>query len=130
VSGGLVPYPLPDGSIVLLGRIRNPDFPTTEGAFATEPVGPSTEFEYAACKLSGNAEELIWSTYVPADGETYGIRSAAIDDEGRIFFCSAISTTAYPFTPDAFDTTLTGFSEPQLTVLNATGSQILFASLI
>jgi hypothetical protein len=116
---------------VLVGWSTDPDFPTTAGAFSQEFTGtPGLSIELMACAMTPDAQTLLWSTFITSDGTVNGISDSAIDPEGRVYFCGGISTFVYPFTPDAFDTTLTGLSEGQITVLDPTGSSVLYASLL
>lgn len=127
--GGI--HPKPDGSIVMVGGTNNPDFPTTAGAYSQEYTGQAgVSKELIACAITPDAQTLLWSTFITADGTVGGIQDSALDSEGRVYFCGSLSTPFYPFTPDAFDTTLTGLSEGQITVLDATGSNVLYASLL
>ena len=117
-----------DGSLVLFG-VALGGFPTTAGAFNESHGGPFNNYEYVVCNITADAQQLIWSTYINS-GTVFNLASSELDDQGRLTFTSAIVTLDYPFTPDAFDTTFSGLSEFQITVVNADGSDILYASLI
>lgn len=114
-----------DGSLVLLG-LANAGFPTTPRAF-NPTKDPGLGSDLVVCNITAGGEKLIWSTYINA-GSVHAPTDSALDEQERIFFVSPLNTASYPFTPDAFDSTVAAFGEGQITVLDATGSELLYAS--
>jgi len=104
------------------------DFPTTPGAFDTTHNGQNDVF---VTKLNAIGSGLIYSTLIggSSNDQGYGI---AVDSSGNSYLSGTTTDAAtdYPTTPGAFDTTHNGEDDVFVTKLNATGSALIYSTLI
>ena len=106
-------------------------YPTTVGAFDTTPNG--VNFDAFVTKLNATGSALIYSTFIGGSSHDYG-NSIAVDTSGNAFVTGQTldieSTIDYPTTAGAFDTTHNGDYDVFVTKLNATGSALVYSTLI
>lgn len=95
----------PGGNFCVTGYTGSPDFPTTPGAHDTTYNGDSTDV--FVFKLSAGGSSLSWSSFLGGSGydDAYGI---AVTSTGHFLVVGATSSTDFPVTPGAFDTSLGG----------------------
>ncbi len=109
-SGGEVGYGIAvdaDCSAYVTGATRSIDFPTTPGAFQSTP-GDSGGFGDAfVTKLHATGSALVYSSFLGGSGGEggYGI---AVDAAGNAYVAGGTSSTNFPTTAGAFQTTLSG----------------------
>ncbi len=90
------------GNAYIAGDNFNGDYPTTSGAYDTTFNGAN---DAVLSVLNQTATAFITSTYIGGAGTEFG-NDIAVDPNGNITIVgqSALSATAYPTTPDAFQT--------------------------
>jgi hypothetical protein len=120
-----------DGTVYLTGYTTSPGFPTTQGAYDTSySNGGSNAF---VTRFSPYGPEVVYSTYLGGGGyisdtqEGWGL---AVDASGNAYITGATSTSAFPVTPGAFDTSFNGQSDVFVAKLNAQGSAIRWGTFI
>ena len=91
-----------DGDIYVAGGTDSSDFPTTPGAYDTTYNG-SDAF---VSKFSANGE-LLWSTYLGGYGYDQP-HTIAADHDGSVYVAGQTTSSDFPTTPGAFDTTRNG----------------------
>jgi len=95
-----------DGSThaYVTGATRSPDFPTTLEAYDTTYNGVADAF---IAKLSPDGSTLIYATFL---GGSRGDRGSgiAVDGSGSAYVTGSTSSSDFPTTPGAFDTTHNG----------------------
>ena len=75
------------GDIYLTGHTESTDFPTTEGAFDRSHNGGTEDWfpiDAFVMKLSGDGQEIFYSTFLGGSGDDYAI-SIAVDNEGSAY---------------------------------------------
>ena len=116
------------GNVFVTGKVPSPTFPTTPGTFDTTHNGLDDVF---VTKLNATGSALIYSTFIGGSDEDicFGI---VLDSSGNAFLTGLTvdSTTDYPVTASAFDTTPNGGQDVFVTKLNATGSALIYSTLI
>ncbi len=116
----------PSGQATLTGVTSSSDFPSTPGAFATASQGPSDGF---VARLNSTGSALVFSTFLGgSNGEVP--QGLALDGSGTAFVAGVTSSGDFPVTPGALDTTAQGSSDVFVTRLDATGSGLLYSTLI
>ena len=90
----------------IIGTTKSTNFPITMGAIQTTLSGTVDTF---VTKLNAAGSALIYSTYLGGDGVDLGA-SIAVDNNGNAYVTGNTTSTNFPTTPGAFQTTLTGFS--------------------
>lgn len=113
------------GDVVITGSAVS-NFPTTQGAYDTTNNGARDGF---VSRLSGNGSQLIYSTFVGANGQELA-QTIALDDQGNAMIGGSTSSPSYPTTPDAFDSTFNGFIDGFVTVVKNDGSSLLYSTYI
>ncbi|MFB3896072.1 MAG: SBBP repeat-containing protein [bacterium] len=92
------------GNAYITGCTYSSDFPTTPGAFDTTLDIYNDVF---VSKVNFNGTELLYSTYLGGNNGEYG-KSIAIDGLRNVYICGPTSSTNFPTTPGAFDTSNNG----------------------
>ncbi|MCC6489217.1 MAG: SBBP repeat-containing protein, partial [Candidatus Hydrogenedentes bacterium] len=115
------------GALYIAGLTTSPDFPTTAGAYdRTYNGGTRDGFVF---KLTPNASQLLYSTYLGGSGDDFA-RCLAINAAGEAFVTGGTASPNFPVTLGAFDTTLSGTQDAWVTRLNATGSGLLYSTYL
>ena len=112
------------GHCFLTGFTLESTFPVTSGAL-------NVNFDtYASflTKLNPTGSDLDFSTFLPS-GFVFP-SSLAVDSSGTSHILAATSQTGLPVTKGALDGTLSGSSDLYLMKINATGSELLYASYL
>jgi hypothetical protein len=118
------------GNSYVTGDTGSSDFPTTPGAFQTTFAGGG-EFGVDAfvTKLNPSGSSLIYSTYLGGSDEEQGT-GVAVDASGNAYVSGHTSSSDFPTTPGAFQTTSGGFDDPFVSKLNGTGSALLYSTYL
>ncbi|HET9887791.1 MAG TPA: SBBP repeat-containing protein, partial [bacterium] len=80
------------GAVVVAGRTASENFPTTPGAFDTDPNGEEDGFITA---LSPDGETLIWSTLLGGSGYD-GVQSIRLDGQASSLVCGYTGSLDFP----------------------------------
>jgi hypothetical protein len=115
------------GDAYVTGYTTSTNFPTTPGAFQTEPAGNADVF---VAKLNDTGTALVYATYLGGRGadEGWGI---AVDAAGNAFVTGDTTSRDFPTTPGAFQRQPGGgVSNAFVAELNATGSALVYATYL
>jgi len=114
------------GATYITGGTSSTDFPVMAGAYQPAYGGASDAF---VTRLAGSGSSLLYSTYLGGSGTDtgYGI---TIDSAGDAYITGSTSSTNYPVTGDAFQSSSQGATNAIVTALNASGSGLLFSSYL
>jgi photosystem II stability/assembly factor-like uncharacterized protein len=119
------------GNTYLYGWSSGTNFPTTAGAFDTTLSGSSDTF---AMKLNASGTARLYSTLLGGNGfeDSYGL---AVDSAGNAYVVGVTTSTDFPVTSGAFQTTIgdrgvTGTTDAFVTKLNATGTALVYSSYL
>src|SRR5207244_3352497 len=109
------------------GGTSSTDFPTTVGAFGTTFFGGNADGFVAKLNPTGSA--LVYSTYLGGSGDddSGGI---AVDAQGNAYVTGRTTSSNFPTTAGAFQTTFGGDSDAFVTMLNPTGSALVYSSYL
>jgi hypothetical protein len=111
------------GCAYVTGTTTSVDFPVTPGAFQTTYGGDTDAF---VTKFASNGASLIYSTYVGGSGiEPYNFIS--LDTEGCAYITGRTTTTDFPITPGAFQTTSGSI---YVTKLAPDGSSLIYSTFL
>jgi hypothetical protein len=117
------------GNAYVTGDTISTDFPTTPGAFDT--IGNSfTIYQGFVSKLSADGSALVYSTFLDGSGTFDFGNAIAVDGSGNAYVGGSTSSTNFPTTPGAYDTTHNGDDDGFVTKLNATGSALLYSTFL
>ena len=109
----------------MTGVTHSSDFPTTPGAFDTSFNGQEDAF---VVKLNPAGNGLDYATFLGASSRDEG-RGIALDGTGYVYVAGATSSSGFPTTPGAFDTSFNGESDAFVTKLSTTGASTVLRYL-
>ena len=89
------------GNAYVIGTTSSSNFPSSPGVFQTTLHGPQNAF---VSKLNAGGSALIYSTYLGGSTSDYGY-GIATNATGEAFVTGESSSSDFPTTPDAFQTT-------------------------
>jgi Beta-propeller repeat len=114
----------PFDNAYLTGATTCSDFPVTPHAFQTTLRAQTTAY---VTKLNPSGSALVYSTYLGGSSFDQGA-SIAIDVTGAAYVQGQTASTDFPTTPNAFSTTLKGFTNAFLTKLAPDASTLLYST--
>ena len=116
------------GSAYVTGGTKSSDFPTTPGAFDTSYNGGNCDA--FVVKLNPAGSGLAYATFLGGSGGDYGY-GIAVDGTGSAYVTGGTSSTDFPTTPGAFDTSYNGSCGDAFVVkLNPAGSGLAYATFL
>jgi hypothetical protein len=115
------------GNAYLTGGAESGNFPTTTGAFQTALKSSQNAF---VTKVNASGTALIYSTYLGGSGGDGGF-GIAVDAAGNAYLTGGTSSTNFPTTPGAFQTTLKGsVGNAFVTKVNASGTALAYSTYL
>jgi len=116
------------GSLFVVGVTYSSDYPTTAGAFDTSYNG---NYDLAVSKLSADGSSLIYSTYLGgSDNDSTQGSDIAVDASGSAYIVTATTSSDYPITAGAFDTSFNGGYDLAVSKLSADGSSLIYSTYL
>ncbi len=94
------------GNVYLAGATSSLDFPVTPGAYDTTYNGG--RYDAFVSKFDGNLKNLLASTYLGDTGDSDHARSIIKDNTGYVYVTGICSSSDFPVSPGAYDTTYNG----------------------
>jgi len=114
------------GNAYLTGATTSPDFPVTNGVLAATAPGAENAFVAKVNPIG----QLQYATYLGGATWNFG-SSIAVDASGAAYIAGQTSSTSFPVTSGAFQTTYQGgVSDCFVSKLNATGSALVYSTLL
>jgi hypothetical protein len=114
------------GNAYITGTTGSPDFPVTPDAFQTTLSGQENAF---VTKLNAAGSALPYSTYLGGSGDDHG-GGIGLDASGNAYVTGYTSSSDFPTTLGAFQTTFGGYIDVFVSKLNATGSALLYSTYL
>jgi hypothetical protein len=115
------------GNAYVTGETISADFPTTPGAFDTTA---SSIYSAFVSKLDPTGSSLVYSTYLGGSGTFDHGNAIAVDGTGNAYVSGSTSSTNFPVTAGAFDTTQNGDDDAFVTKLNPAGSALVYSTYV
>jgi len=114
------------GSVYVTGTTSSPDFPTTPGAFDTTHNSSGDVF---VTKLNPTGSALVYSTFLGGSTSDEA-HSIAVDAAGSAYVTGFTTSTNFPTTVGAFDTTYNGNLDAFVTKLDPTGVALVYSTFL
>jgi hypothetical protein len=116
------------GNPVVLATTNSPGFPTTPGAFQSQLRGGS---DMAVVKFAPDLSRILFSTLLGGSGDELGdtLRLVTGRSDNLIVILNT-SSTDFPVTSGAVQTTLGGKSDAAVVELAADGSRLVFSTFL
>src|SRR5439155_1727170 len=116
-----------DGNAYVTGFTSSTDFPTTAGAFQTANAGQMQPQDVFVTKLDPTGSTLVYSTYLGGRNGSDGAARIAVDTFGNAYVAGITSSSDFPTTPGALQTTFGGVEDAFVTKLNPLGSALVYS---
>lgn len=113
------------GSAFVTGSTVSTDFPTTAGAYDSSVNGDS--YNAFVVKLAAAGSALAYGTYLGSDTGGWGVE---VGGEGSAYVTGNTSSSDFPTTVGAFDTSYNGGYEAWVVKLNPAGSALAYATFL
>jgi hypothetical protein len=117
------------GNAYVTGAVWADNFPTTAGAFQTTLAAPAGNANAYVTKLNPSGSALVYSTYLGGSYDDAGF-GIAVDSSGNVYVTGSASSSDFPTTPGAFQTTLAGTYNAFVTKLNASGTGLIYSTYL
>jgi hypothetical protein len=114
------------GNAYVSGDTDSGNFPTTPEAFQTTIAGAGNAF---VTKLNLDGTALVYSTYLGGGSLDAGA-AIAVDAAGDAYVTGNASSSDFPTTPGAFQTTLRAFQDAFVTKLNPEGTALVYSTYL
>jgi hypothetical protein len=114
------------GKAYVTGVTWSSDFPTTPGTFDTTL---STDGDVFVTKLDTTGSSLDFSTFLGGSGQDIGY-GIAIDGNGEVYIAGVTSSSNFPTTTGAYDTSLGGMTDAFVAKLNSSASAMVYATFL
>jgi hypothetical protein len=114
------------GDAYVAGETFSSDFPTTPGAFQTSMTGIENAF---VTELNAGGTKLLYSTYLGGNGFDYGA-AIAVDAAGQAYVAGSTTSTTFPTTAGALQTSIRGGQNAFVAKLNAAGSGLVYSTYL
>jgi uncharacterized protein (TIGR03437 family) len=116
------------GNIYVMGKTTSTNFPVTAQAFKRTSVAQQDDVFISKLNPTGTA--LIYSTYLGSNSGNDVAADFVVDAAGNVFLAGNTSAANFPVTPNAAQTSFAGSNEAFVAKLNATGSALLYSTLL
>jgi hypothetical protein len=116
-----------ENSVFITGATKSLNFPTTNGTYDSTYNGGN--WDVFVLKLNQNGTKLVFSTFIGGNSFERG-RGLFLDSGGNIFVAGFTSSSNFPFTSNALDSTHNGNSDVFITSLISNGSNITYSTII
>jgi Beta-propeller repeat len=119
------------GNAYVTGLTFSSNFPTTTGAFQTTYAGTASTYNAFVTKLNTDGSALVYSSFLGGSGGNgdagYGI---TVDSSGNAYIAGTTTSSNFPTTAGAFQTTLVGTEVAFVTKVNSTGSALAYSTYL
>jgi hypothetical protein len=114
------------GNAFVTGKTSSADFPVTNGAFQTTKQGTTNIF---VSELNAAGSALVYSTYLGGSAVDQG-NAIDLDPFGDAYVAGLSTSTNFPVTAGAFQSTLLGATNVIAAGINPTGSGLVFSTYL
>ncbi len=117
-----------NGNAIVSGATKSSNFPTTDGAFQTS-IANEYNTDAFVTKLNSDGTALVYSTYL-GGGKADRAYALQIDSENNTYIAGTTSSTNFPTTSGAFQTSKGSYLYAFLTKLNSNGTALIYSTFL
>lgn len=117
------------GSAYVSGDTGSPNFPVTTGAFRTQRSGSGSTDVFLS-KIDPTGSKLVYSSYLGGTSTDRLVEGVAVNSAGEAFVTGWTTSTNFPTTAGAFQTTFHGTQEGFVTKFNSTGTGLVYSTFL
>jgi len=117
------------GDAYITGETSSFNFPTTPSAYDTTFNGGILTWDIFVVKLNSTGSALVYSTFIGSSSHDHG-NGITVDGSGYAYITGYSSSSWFPTTPGAYDTTYNGYRDVIVVKLNPTGSARVYSTYI
>lgn len=114
------------GNAYVTGNTKSTNFPTTSDAYDTTHNG---DWDVFALKLNSAGSNLLYSTFLGGSGAETAYR-IEIDSSNYAYITGKTSSTAFPTTAGAYDTSHNGMDDVFVLKLNLSGDSVVKSTFV
>jgi hypothetical protein len=114
------------GNAYVTGYTTSTDFPTTAGGPNTNHNSHNNAF---VVKLNATGTGLAYATLLGGSGGDHGL-AIAVDGAGNAYVTGSTTSSDFPTTAGAFDTSYNGGTDTFVVKMNATGIELTYATFL
>lgn len=113
------------GSVYVTGTTVSNDFPATSGAYQT-----SGSSDIYIAKFSTDGASLVYATYFGGSDATETVSGMIVDTSGNVYVSGVTSSSDFPTTSGAYDTSYSGDGDVFVSKLSSGGSSLTFSTCL
>ncbi len=119
------------GNAYVTGYTCASDFPVTAGVFQPTFGGDCTSAggDAFVTKLNPTGSAPVFSSFLGGAGDDVGF-SIGLDQSNNVYITGRSSSTNYPTTPGAFQSTMAGGYDSIFTIVNSTGTSLIYSTYL
>jgi len=117
------------GNIYLVGETKSLNFPTSNGSLQTTYSGGDITGDIFITKLNPTANNLLFSTFLGGSADD-SATSIKIDEQRNIYITGITSSSDFPITTNAFQTSNAGGRDAFITKINSDATELIYSSYI
>jgi Ca2+-binding RTX toxin-like protein len=114
------------GNAYAFGQTTSSDFPVTPEAFDVTQAGKSDSY---VTKFSPTGSALVYSTFLGGSDDEHS-NALVVDSKGSAYVGGYTSSSDFPTTPEAFDSSLDGPDDAFVTKIKPAGSSLGFSTYL
>ncbi|HJT23468.1 MAG TPA: SBBP repeat-containing protein, partial [bacterium] len=116
-------------NIYVVGNTSSTNFPTTSGALQTTLKGTTNGFVSKINPASTGTASLVYSTYLGGTGSDKA-NKVAVDSSGNAYVVGSTTSTNFPTTAGAYQTTYSGTNKAFIAKLAALGNSLVYSTYL
>jgi len=117
------------GNAYVTGNTTSTNFPTVSALQGTNHGGVFGSLDAFVSKLNAAGTALVYNTYLGGTGDDYGF-GIAVDPTGNAYVTGRTTSTNFPTTANAYQTTNHGNNDAFVSKLSATGAALMYSSYL
>ena len=115
----------PSANVIVAGYTDSTDFPTTNALDTTKASGRDA----FVVKVDSTGTNLVYATYLGGNQDDF-VNALAVDAAGNVYLTGQTSSSNFPTTANAFQSSLQGGTNAFVVELDSTGTNVVYATYL